>query len=409
MKTISILATTFSGNKGAAAMLQSVVKNLGSSYSYNLLSVYPAEDCQQNPYPNLKVVDCKPEKIIFVAFPLAILYYLLKWISPIRHLLLKNPILKAFHEADLVLDVAGITFVDSRGFIMNTYNFICVATPLLLGKKVIKYSQALGPFNNFWNRLWAKLVLPRMEKICARGEITFRHLSELNLKNVELCADGAFIMPDDSVATQNIQTLVADDILFKARPIVSISLSSVVWKYCDKVGISYENIMAKFIDHLIDNKGYGVVIIANAARDGKKGHKNNDLHVCSHVYNLVKNKEFCRWYHKEFTPEEIRELISLSKLMVASRFHAMIGALYKEVPVLLIGWSHKYKEVLDMFELGRNATDYKTLNLEDLLSEFERFESEAEEIKTKICSHLQKVKDSSMKNITCIRDFFVAN
>lgn len=409
MNKISILATTFAGNKGAAAMLQSVVKNLDPNYSYNLLSVYPEEDRQQNPYSNLRVVDCKPEKIIFIAFPLAILYFLLNWIQPFRRLLLKHPILGALHEADLVLDVAGITFVDSRGFVMNTYNFICVATPLLLGKKVIKYSQALGPFNNFWNRLWAKMVLPRMEKICARGEITYLHLAELKLKNVELCADGAFIMPDDPVATRNIQTLISGDSLFSSRPIVSISISSVVRKYCAKVGIPYEEIMARFIDHLIENKGYGVVIIANAAREGKSGHKNNDLHVCDHVFGLVKNKEYCRWYHKEFTPEEIRELISLSKLMVASRFHAMIGALYKEVPVLLIGWSHKYKEVLDMFELGRNATDYNTLNLEALLSEFDRFESEAEEIKIKISAHLQKVKESSMKNIHCIRDFFVAN
>ena len=34
----------------------------------------------------------------------------------------------------------------SRGFIMNTYAFVCAAVPLLMGTPVVKYSQALGTF-----------------------------------------------------------------------------------------------------------------------------------------------------------------------------------------------------------------------------------------------------------------------
>ena len=33
----------------------------------------------------------------------------------------------------------------------------------------------------------------------------------------------------------------------------------------------------------------------------------------------------------------------------------------QKVPVLLVGWSHKYQEVLDFFELGQYAIDFSDL------------------------------------------------
>lgn len=393
----------FSGNKGAAAMLQSLIKNLPDHYKYNLLSVYPEEDLKLNPYQNLSIVSAKPEQTVFIAFPLAILYYFLKCIKPIELLLLKYPILRSMHESVLVVDQAGVSFVDSRGLIINFYNFICIAIPLLMGKKVIKYSQALGPFKSFWNRLWAKMVLPKLTKICARGDITYAHLMELKLDNVLRCSDGAFIMPDDENGKENIYSLISND-KFYTKDIVAVSLSSVVEEYCDQIGIDYKTVMADFINYLIEEKGYGILIIANAARAGKTKKKNNDLPVCEQVYERVKLKERCRYYNEEFTPEELRELISLSRMMVASRFHAMIGALYKEVPVLLIGWSHKYQEVLEMFSLGRYVIDYREFSSSTLINEFNRLEQEENEIRFKLKENLIDVQKSSAQNIEAIQN-----
>ena len=66
---------------------------------------------------------------------------------------------KAYSETDILLDCAVISFVDSRGFVMNTYAAVTMAIPMLLGVPVVKYSQALGSFNSRWNRMLAKLIL----------------------------------------------------------------------------------------------------------------------------------------------------------------------------------------------------------------------------------------------------------
>lgn len=401
--TIGITAADFAGNKGAAAMLQTIIKNVmreKDNVEFKLFSVYPYEDRIQNPYENLEVISCKPEEIIFIAFPLSVLYSLLGFIKPIKDMILKNRILSGIDECDFIVDAAGISFVDSRGLIMNTYNFICAATPLLMKKEVYKFSQAMGPIRGVVNRFLAKLVLPKLSKIIARGQYTYDYLKELELSNVEIGADGAFNMLDLDEASEYVEQLTVNDDFYK-KDVIGVSISSVVFKYCNKVGIDYIGVMLKFIKYL-QKKGYGVLIIANAARKGNDKHKNNDLIVCNKVYKRIRNKELCRWYDDEFAPEIIRELISQCRILVASRFHAMIGALEKETPVLLIGWSHKYEEVLDMFHIGEYAIDYKKMNYDDLVAAFEKLDSSYGNVRQQLKDNISDVKRSSYKSIEMI-------
>lgn len=404
---IAITAASYSGNKGAAAMLQSSIRQLyekyGTRLKINLMSVYPEEDKEQIPWDFIRIVSCKPEQLLFIAFPLAVLYKVFHFLPPVKSLLLKNKILRAYYETDAVLDEAGISFVDSRGFVMNTYGFVCAAVPMLMGTPVLKYSQAMGTFHSFWNRFLAKWILPKMRLICARGKGTLDNLKGIGIeKNVKLCADGAFTMADDPYYLKQVEAEAQKDAFFNDK-VVGLSISSVVRKKCDKLGIDYPKIMTDFIDRLNED-GWNVLIIANGARIHSDKPRNNDLPVCDVVYESVKNKEMVRWYHKEMTAEEIRAYIGKCRFLVASRFHAMIGALQQKVPVLLVGWSHKYQEVLDFFELGQYAIDFSDLTAESLQKEFEKFIQEEETIRGKLDEHYEKVMESSKKNIVYVSE-----
>lgn len=402
---IAITAASYSGNKGAAAMLQSSISQLQERYgerlNINLMSVYPSEDRKQVPYDFVKIVPAKPEQLVFFAFPMAILHRIFRWCAPIRKLLEKNKIIKAYRNTDLVIDEAGISFVDSRGFVMNTYAFICAAVPLLVGTPVVKYSQAMGTFHNPWNRFLAKWILPKLKLICARGQGTYDNLKEIGItENVKLCADGAFTMKDDQAWQEKVRERCAKDAFFE-EDVVGLSISSVVQKKCGKMGIDYQQIMVDFITYL-NQKGYGVLMIANAARIHSEKPRNNDLMIGDAIFESLSDQTKVRWYHEEMDAEEIREYISRCKYLVASRFHAMIGALEKKVPVLLIGWSHKYQEVLDMFELGQYAADFSNLNMDSLRESFENFEKDEEIIREKLEKNHAQVMESSYRNIQYI-------
>lgn len=407
---IAITAASFSGNKGAAAMLQSSIKQLKERYGERinlfLMSTYPSADRRliaemPEKYDFIKVVNAKPERLLFLTFPLAILYKILPFM---RKLLKKDKIIKAYSQCDIVIDEAGISFVDNRGFVMNTYAFVCAAVPLLCGTPVAKYSQALGSFKSPWNRFLAKWILPKLKLICARGEITLENLREIGVsKNVRLCADGAFTMPDSPYWAGQVKRICSKTNFYK-RPVIAVSISSVVQKKCRKMGIDYKGVMTEFINRL-NAKDYNVLIIANAAREGSEKPRNNDLMICTEVYDSVKDRSKVRWYPREMAPEEIRELLARCEALVASRFHAMIGALEKGVPTLLLGWSHKYKEVLDMFGLGEYAMDFSELNCDTLWERFLGLVEDSADIRAKIAENLPRVKESSLDNIRLIGDF----
>lgn len=409
---IAITAACFSGNKGAAAMLQSSIKQLKERYGEKLniflMSTYPKADRKliaemPEKYDFIKVVNAKPERLLFIAFPLAILYCFLRYIPPFKKLLEMCKIIKAYSQCDIVIDEAGISFVDSRGFVMNTYAFVCAAVPMLCGVPVVKYSQALGTFKNGWNRFLAKWILPKIKLICARGKITQENLAGIGVtENVKLCADGAFSMPDSEFWAEKVEAQCSDSAFFRKR-VVALSISSVVQGKCEKLGRDYRGCMVQFINWL-NEQDYNVLLIANAAREGSEKPRNNDLIICTEVYNAVRDKTKVMWEPREMAPEEIRELLARCEVLVASRFHAMIGALEKCVPVLLIGWSHKYKEVLDMFGLGEYAVDFSALDLDALKIKFMGFIKESTNIREKISRNLPQVLESSRDNIRFISE-----
>lgn len=427
--TIAITAASYSGNKGAAAMLQSSISQLLEAYGerldIRLMSVYPREDRRQCPHACVTVVPAQPQKLLFAAFPCAVLYRVAGRCAPVRALLRKNQILDTYLETDLVIDEAGISFSDSRGFVMNTYAFVCMAVPMLLGVPAVKYSQALGPFHNAYNRILAKLVLPGLKLILARGRLTKAHLSAAGIcKNVQLCADGAFSMPVDVSVRKRVQKKSGP--AGKSR-MAALSVSSVVEKKCRKAGIDYCRIMAGFIRYLT-NQGWQVFLFPNAARMHSAKPRNNDLMTGDAVaaaYWKQENsgwksgrkqlagsfgslrqtagmQEGLIWERREMDAEEIRARIAQCEVLVACRFHAMVFALSEQVPVLLTGWSHKYQEVMEQFGLAEYAADFSNLSLEGLCSSFDAFMENQEEIRRRIKKHLPKVQESSRQNVRLI-------
>lgn len=407
---IAITAASYSGNKGAAAMLQSSIAQLkevyGDRLNIQLMSVYPSEDRLQCPHDFVNIVPAQPQRLLFLAFPCAVLYRIFGWCPPIRAALLQNQILKTYAEADMVLDEAGIAFSDSRGFILNTYAFVCAAVPMLMGAPLVKYSQAMGPFHNSCNRFLAKWILPKAELLIARGRFTMGHLHAIGIRqNVRLCADGAFTMPEDEKVNRRVQKACMQA---GVSHMAGLSISSVVERRCRKLGIDYCGIMVNFICYL-NQRGYQVYMFANAARIHSKKPRNNDLMIGDAIARAYRQTSYAMqqrnnggrllWEHREMDAEEIRAYIGQCELVVASRFHAMVFALSQQVPVMLIGWSHKYQEVMEQFGLGEYSADYTTLSEEQLRQSFEDLVIHQEEIREKIAQRLPKVKESSAKNI----------
>ena len=100
----------------------------------------------------------------------------------------------------------------------------------------------------------------------------------------------------------------------------------------------------------------------------------------------------------------IKTLLEYCDLSVVSRFHAMISSLVLEKPVVVMGWGHKYQEVMDQFGLGEFVFDYKNNNPELLLDKVLSALEHQKQIKENIENRLPGVRKNSYKQFAFLSD-----
>lgn len=396
MKYVTV-ASTFSGNKGAASMLEASIQTITAQdpeAEFTVLTVYPEEDKKFNLYNNVQILSAKPLFLGAFINPLALLYKLL---PPLRPLLKRQQHIRAIAEADAYLDQGGITFVDGREKFL-IYNMATILPAIFIGTRIIKCSQAMGTFNKSINRLTAKLILPRLETICARGEVTNSYLKELGLKNVIESTDYAFLMNvTDKEAKKADKILEKSKFRIKKGKTVAVMPSEVVRKKTEASGQDYIAYKREFIEYLLGN-GYHVLLMAYSARGNKDSRHNNDLPVCRDIAEGLEHKNFT-FIDDELSAQQLRHIIGKTDIAVTSRFHAMIAALSTTTPPLVIGWSHKYAEIMDMFNIKEMALGSNDLDQKKLQTVFDKSIENLKNYKKLINENLLEVRKSSMRQV----------
>lgn len=388
---VAVIGAAFTANKGSASMLQAVIDNLPAALGpcrFEVLTTYPGADARERPSPEVGIVPYRPWELVFPLLPLALAAAVCRALHlPVRALCRVHPALRALSEADVVVDVAGISFVDGRPFPLLVYNVLMTGIPLLLGARVVKCSQAMGPFRRPLNRLGARLVLPRLAAVVARGDSTHSNLRDLGLENARRAADLAFTMAIPEAAREAAARLLEEHGV--GGPFVAVVPSAVVDGYCRSRGIDYPGRLAALIEGIAET-GTDVILLPHAARPGRPGSRMNDLPLVRELGARVPS-ERCRLIDRSLPPDVLRAVIERADQLVTSRFHAMISALSVRTPVLVVGWSHKYEEVLGDFGLAEWTLDYSALEAGGLEARFAALREASPAVRARLAERLPAV------------------
>ncbi|MFD1716996.1 polysaccharide pyruvyl transferase family protein [Georgenia deserti] len=398
---VAIIGSAFSGNKGAAAMLESSVQHLtrrDPKTRFVLLSMYPCSDAAQNRYPNLRVLDASPLRLGVLLNSAALAHRLL---PPLRREIERAvPEIGALAGADVLLDEGGITFVDGRGKFL-IYNVASILPALFVRTPVVKVAQAMGPFTEPLNKLAASLMLPRVAAIVSRGATTHRHLEDLGLDNVHRGADLAFTLEvaeaDVAEASAAVETS-----FFDSGDVVGFSPSAVLRAAADTRGEDYVGQVRRQIDHLTGDLGKKVFLVAHSARAGTTKTHNNDLPLCREIYAGLASPEQVLFVDDELGSQALRHLIGRCQIFVASRFHAMVSSLATGVPTFVIGWSHKYREVLEMFDLEDFAVGHADLTDDLFRTKIAELLHRQDPLREQIATALEDVRVRAMAQLDVI-------
>ena len=397
---ISIIGSALSGNKGAAAMLESSIHTLSTripGVRFTLFSMYPTEDREQNRYENLDIVPASPRQLGVTINTLALLYRIL---PPLRGLLRRRSrAIAALASSSVLLDQG--TFTDGREKFL-LYNVASILPALNVKTPVFKCAQAVGPFENPINRRAAKTFLPKVATLTTRGRITHEYAESLGLGNLLAGADYAFSLElDGSEASSAAETI--DLSFFDSGTVVGGSPSVVLQKKVDAAGGDYIANIVSFVDAMTAS-GRKVLIVPHSVRTGTDKTHNNDLPLCREIASRIDSPDSVLSLDREYDSQVLRYLIGRCDFFVASRFHAMVSSLAMSVPTLVIGWSHKYEEVLEMFELSEWAFGHSALTPEYLLERFDALVADRDVVDAKLREHLPTVKSRSLAQADAIAE-----
>ena len=107
----------------------------------------------------------------------------------------------------------------------------------------------------------------------------------------------------------------------------------------------------------------------------------------------------------DLTAGELRHIVARGAVLVTSRFHAMISGLATATPTVVVGWSHKYREVLSDFGLEDFGFDAQCLdNPEIVTGKVVEALDQRDVIINRIHSSLPDVKERSARNFSVIAD-----
>jgi len=401
MHEFLITAGSISGNKGAESMFtalyQNMLKIFPDSHFY-LLSPYPRRDRLINKKQNVTILSGTPLRLLCVVTPLAMLAALFQCFKIPTRIFKLEAVIGAIIRSDIVFDIGGITFSDGREIYLP-YNIVTLLPAILLQKRIVKCSQAMGPFKNKLNRFFAKRLLPNIDVIFARGSKTKEYLDSIGLCNTMIAADIAFRLDLEDADSSKIKHCFLPD----NTDIVGISPSSVVYKQCRKVNIDYIDIMRQFCDYLADRWQFKIVLIPHSIRPNSTNLKNNDLPVIQNIAAAVSKKDKLIVIEDDLTAAEFRALIQQCRFFIASRFHSMVSALAVRIPLLVCGWGHKYTELLEQFNFETYAIDYRDLSLKTLTSAFDLLVENEWTVKRQIENHLPEVLSSADKHFDLVK------
>jgi colanic acid/amylovoran biosynthesis protein len=376
--TVAVIGATIWGNRGAEAMLVTSigqVREMHPDTQFVIFSYLPKRDRSLINDKAIRVYDARPLALVLKYFPAAMLCWLFALIRIRLPDFVLPKAIRDLRQSDMLLDISGISFADKRIKFLP-FNILNIWPAFLLRVPVVKLAQAVGPFNNPLNRWCSRLFLARCHHIYARGKATAAHLTQLGLAQAKwtLAPDIAFLYKqeyslsdeNDDLVNQLLEELTA--LRSKDRMIIGLVPSSLVYQQMGKLGRDYVLQFLKLIRDL--DTDYHYVVLPNATREGSTKTRNNDLAVID-LLEMRAERELpaeaiqrLHFVNYDINTASSRKIIEDCDLIVTSRFHGMISGLCLRVPVVVIGWSHKYKEILDEFDMGHLALDFANPELD---------------------------------------------
>ncbi len=234
-------------------------------------------------------------------------------------------------------------------------------------RSVVYLPQAWGPFSN-------PLVVEPAAQVCrlARAIYARDRQSHAYLQNLPGRPDGKLHLGSDvafrfqgAASEEGRALLVGVGVSPHAGPVIGIVPNMRVYERTEGKGPAnrYVQLLAAVAAFCSGRLGAQLALIPHEIRSGAS---RDDRYLCSLVQEAAGNGRVFAMTG-DYTAAEVKSVIGHVELLISSRYHATIAALSQRIPAVVVGWAHKYDELMRDVGLGEYVLQCKTADQDSLL------------------------------------------
>lgn len=270
-------------------------------------------------------------------------------------------------KVDMIIDASGYAYAPLWGDSPALRAMPLVRAARRANIPYIFMPQAWGPFNEDarLNGLYRAMLKQAALVIVRDGESRNQVAALLDkpAEQVALAPDMAFRFQSSGVEVG--RRLLSDHGLDADRPLVAIAPNVRIYERTSGEGIDnlYVQIMADAADYFLQ-RGISVLLVPHEIR-ADNDITMDDRRLCDLIRQKLGSPPHLASANGSMPSEDMKAMIACCDLLFGSRFHTIIAALQSRVPVVVIGWAHKYSELLKDVGLEEYGFEY-TQPLSDL-------------------------------------------
>lgn len=278
-------------------------------------------------------------------------------------------VLWAVARSDLLISGGGSLLQDVTSKRSILYYLAVMWIALFFRKKILIYSQGIGPVNSKFNRRLMVKTLRRVDYIVVRDEGSREFLLEEGLSDSRI-----FVTADPVIRIRRPGLETGRKILQEAGfpereegPAIGIAIKG------RKNDLAFQQELCQGIRLLQERYGARIVLIPF--------HFSEDMAITEAVTEQLENRVTC--LRQKYLTEEMLSIIGNMDVLIGVRLHSLIHAAIMDVPMIGISYDPKVNSFMKSMGLKALCSVYD-FEGEYLAEEYERIEKNREKILEKI-------------------------
>lgn len=234
-------------------------------------------------------------------------------------------------EIDVILDASGFRYSSQWGPEKAEEAAREFARWHRQGKRIVLLPQAFGPFDDERTRRAIRAMAASAQVIYARDDTSRRALTDvIGPEKVRQAPDFTTLLPGRPAPGVSLEP-----------PYGCLVPNTRMLDMTDWTEASYVDLLRRAAGAMT-REGVRPVVLLHEVGDSALGARVRDA--------LPAGTPLVAPRH----PLELKGVLGGARIVVASRFHALVSALSQAVPSIATGWSHKYRELMRAYACGDN-------------------------------------------------------